>query len=139
MLGVIEGVCVGEGVPVIEGVLDGVGENPPAGTLHVNVAPEPAETYPGRHSHLEPVMSTPSGMNVEFAAEQMHEPFSNVGEAPAGHDLQVAALSLSWYKPSAQAAHTLLDVEQSEVMDVPGPQIVQVEHDKSEKEVQGPV
>jgi hypothetical protein len=78
-------------------------------------------------------------MNVEFAAEQMHEPFSNVGEAPAGHDLQVAALSLSWYKPSAQAAHTLLDVEQSEVMDVPGPQIVQVEHDKSEKDVQGPV
>ena len=32
-----------------------------------------------------------------------------------------------------------MDVEQSAVIDVPGPQMVHVEHDKSEKEVQGPV
>lgn len=95
ILAVLEGVCVGEGVPVTEGVLDGVGEKPPGGALHVRPAPEPEDTNPGRHSHLAPVMSTPSAMNVEFAAEQIHDPFSNVGAEPTGHDLQVAELSLS--------------------------------------------
>ena len=92
---VIDGVWLGEGVDVIDGVFEGVAEKPPGGALHVNT-PDTLGTKPGKHSHLAPPASNPSGIKVEFAEEQIQDPFSKVGKLPTGQDLQVGELSLSW-------------------------------------------